>query len=86
MHLQSIKSDYILNVGTLQSLYMKKVRMHHLSVSYMKNAMYGWIISDFKTKNDTITILESNGILKCNSVVKHQSLKGFYSNTANNIE
>lgn len=37
--------------------------MHHLSVSYMKNATYGWIISDFKTKNDTITILESNGIL-----------------------
>lgn len=59
--------------------------MHHLPVSYMKNAKYGWIISDFKTINDTITILESN-ILKCNSVVKHHVLKGIYSNTASNIK
>lgn len=60
------------------------MRMHHLSVSYMKNAMFGLMISDFKTVNDTITILESD-ILKCNSVVKHHILKGMYSNTANNI-
>lgn len=52
---------------------------------HMKNAIYGWIISDFKTINDTITILESV-ILKCNSVVKHHVLTGIYSNTANNIK
>lgn len=63
----------------------EETRMHHLSVSYMKNAVYGWITSDFKTINDTITILESV-IFKCNSVVKHCVLKGIYSNTASNIK
>ena len=42
-------------------------------------------LSDFKTTNDTITILESV-TLKCNSVVKHHILKGIYSNTVNNIK
>lgn len=42
-------------------------------------------LSDFKTTNDTITILESISS-KCNSVVKHHVLKGIYSNTANNIK
>lgn len=42
-------------------------------------------LSDFKTINDTITILESI-TSNCNSVVKHHVLKGIYSNTANNIK
>lgn len=50
---------FILNVGNSVITMYEETRMHHLSVSYMKNAMYGWIISDFKTINDTITILES---------------------------
>lgn len=72
-----------LNVAIVITMY-EETRMHHLSVPCIKNATYGWIISDFKI-NDTITILESV-ILKWNSVVKHHVLKGIDSNTANNIK
>lgn len=41
--------------------------------------------SDFKTINDTITILESV-ILKRNSIVKHHVLTGIYSNTGSNTK
>jgi len=33
---------FILNVGNSVITMYEEMRMHHLSVSYMKNAMYGW--------------------------------------------